>query len=133
MDTKDCKTAGFSTPWQPGNPSRFNLPPLQSERNYVNANDRRVSPQLAYDRHGFDPNVLPVLDVRDYYDRVSDGNANNYMPRRFPDPGLVTTSFPAAKLRPVNANGRVNALNPRVPRAMPPSGTNDTGFIVTTF
>lgn len=125
--------AGFSTPYQPENPARKNIPSVQGVRNFVNANDRRVSPQLAYDRHVFDPNAVPTIDVNDYYDRVSDGNKNDYLPRRYPDPGLVTTSFPSAKLRPVNPNGRVNALNPRGPRALPPSGTNDTGFIVTQF
>ena len=125
--------AGFTTPYQPGNPSKGNVPTVQAAPNYVNANDRRESPLLAHDRHPFDPTAIPTIDVRDYYNRNLDANKNDYNPRKYPDPGLVRTAFPHAPLRPARMNGRTTAFNSPHPAPMPASGTNDVGQIVSRF
>ena len=125
--------AGFKTPYQPYNPTRFNWPNVQGVQNYINANDRNFAPAVRMDRHVFNPNLVPTVDVKDPFCRVLDARSNDYMPRRYPDPGCVRTVFPHANLRPAGMNGRTTALNSRSPFPMPVTGTNDTGLIVSMF
>lgn len=115
------------------NPSKLNIPVLQTVDNLINANDHGI--QINMDRYPNLPNQEAVLETRDTHGprRVNhflEVQTNDYTPRAYPVPGCEHTSFAAIRTRKGNQNGFTMPFND--PNAKPAQtyNTNDVGVIV---
>lgn len=106
---------------------------IQDATNRGNRGDGNRAHLVQLDRYPIDTTRIAPVQLRDRFCKVLAANKNDYNPRKYPDPGLSTTCFPARKLAPVPMNGSVCSYNPPVPHKLPPSGTNDVSFIVSRF